>query len=233
MELYLDTANIETIKHYVDVIALAGVTSNPTIVKKEGKIDFFNHMKQIKDIIGPQAKLHVQAVGQTREDFIQDAYSILEGIAPDVFVKIPTTEEGLAAIKVLRQEKVNITATAVYTEFQAYLALAAGADYIAPYYNRMRNMNIDAPSFVHNIADQIAREKSNSKILAASFHNVEQVNVALRNGAQAVTMGPDVLASGLEMPAIAPAVTAFQTDWESIYGVGSSITSLASAQEKQ
>ena len=84
MELYLDTANIETIKHYVDVIALAGVTSNPTIVKKEGKIDFFNHMKQIKDIIGPQAKLHVQAVGQTREDFIQDAYSILEGIAPDV-----------------------------------------------------------------------------------------------------------------------------------------------------
>ena len=68
MEILLDTANIAAIKKYVDVINLAGITTNPTIVKKEGKIDFFNHMKEIRQIIGPDAKLHVQAVGKTRDE---------------------------------------------------------------------------------------------------------------------------------------------------------------------
>ena len=105
--------------------------------------------------------------------------------------------------------------------------MANGADYIAPYYNRMRNMNIDAVAFIKNVADRIALEHSSSKILAASFHNVEEVNNAIRYGAQAVTMGPDIMASGLGMPAIGKAVDDFQADWESIYGEGSSIAALA------
>lgn len=233
MEILLDTANIAAIKKYVDVVNLAGVTTNPTIVKKEGKIDFFPHMKQIREIIGKDAKFHIQAVGKTKDEFVQDAYTIWDEIDPDVYVKIPTTEQGLAAIKTLKNEGRRITATGVYTEFQAYLAMAAGADYIAPYYNRMRNMNIDAVAFIRNVANQIEREHSKSKILAASFHNVEEVNNAIRNGAQAVTMGPDVMASGLAMPAIPKAVDDFYADWESVYGKGTSITSLASKQDRE
>ena len=109
MEILLDTANIAAIKKYVDVINLAGITTNPTIVKKEGKIDFFNHMKEIRQIIGPDAKLHVQAVGKTRDEFIQDAYTIWDKIDKDIYVKIRATEEGLAAIKTLKNEdKKNI-----------------------------------------------------------------------------------------------------------------------------
>lgn len=231
MEILLDTANIPAIKRFVDVINLAGVTTNPTIVKKEGKIDFFPHMKQIREIIGPDAKLHIQAVGRTKDEFVQDAYTIWDEIDPDVYVKIPTTEEGLAAIKTLKGEDRPITATGVYTEFQAYMAMTCEADYIAPYYNRMRNMNIDAIAFIKNVANQIEREHSKSKILAASFHNVEEVNNAIRKGAQAVTMGPDVMASGLGMPAIPQAVEDFTADWESVYGKGTSITTLASRKD--
>ncbi len=227
MEILLDTANISLIKRFIKAIDLAGITTNPTIVKKEGKIDFFNHMKEIRQIIGKDAKLHVQAVGQTKDDFVKDARAIWDNVDPDVYVKIPTTEEGLAAIKTLKAEDKHITATGVYTEFQAYMAMANGADYIAPYYNRMRNMNIDAVAFIKNVADRIALEHSSSKILAASFHNVEEVNNAIRYGAQAVTMGPDIMASGLGMPAIGKAVDDFQADWESIYGEGSSIAALA------
>jgi len=226
LEILLDTANISLIKRFIKAIDLAGITTNPTIVKKEGKIDFFNHMKEIRQIIGKDAKLHVQAVGQTKDDFVKDARAIWDNVDSDIYVKIPTTEEGLAAIKTLKAEGKHITATGVYTEFQAYMAMANGADYIAPYYNRMRNMNIDAVAFIKNVADRIALEHSSSKILAASFHNVEEVNNAIRYGAQAVTMGPDIMASGLGMPAISKAVDDFQTDWESIYGKGSSIAAL-------
>lgn len=232
MEILLDTINIDAIKKYFSVINLAGITSNPTIVKKEGKVDFFAHMKQIRDIIGKDAKLHIQAVGKTRDDFVQDAYTVLDEVDHDVYIKVPTTEEGLAAIKTLKREGVHVTATGVYTEFQAYLAIASGADYIAPYYNRMRNMNIDAAQFIKDVAEQIKREDSKSKILAASFHNVAEVDNAIRNGAQAVTMGPDVLASGLAMPAIGKAVDDFTADWESVYGKGTSITTLASQEDK-
>lgn len=227
MEILLDTANIPAIKKYIKAIDLAGVTTNPTIVKKEGKIDFFKHMKEIRQIIGPDAKFHIQAVGETKDEFIADARAIWDNVDSDVYVKIPTTEEGLAAIKTLKAEGKHITATGVYTEFQAYMAMVNGADYIAPYYNRMRNMNIDAVAFIKNVATQIEREHSNSKILAASFHNVEEVNNAIRNGAQAITMGPDVMASGLGMPAIGKAVDDFKSDWESVYGKGSSISKLA------
>lgn len=227
MEILLDTANIDAIKKYERSIALSGVTTNPTIVKKEGKIDFFKHMNEIREIIGKDGLFHIQAVGKTKDEFVQDAYTIWDEVDPDVFVKIPTTEEGLAAIKTLKKEGRNITATGVYTEFQAYMALEAGADYVAPYYNRMRNMNIDAIAFIRNVANVIDRYNYKTKILAASFHNVEEVNNAIRNGAQAVTMGPDVMAAGLGMPAIDKAVDDFTSDWESIYGKGTSISSLA------
>lgn len=227
MEILLDTANIPAIKRFIKAVDLAGITTNPTIVRKEGKIDFFPHMREIRQIIGKDAKFHIQAVGHTADEFISDARTIWDKVDSDVYVKIPTTEEGLAAIKTLKGEGKHITATGVYTEFQAYLAMADGADYIAPYYNRMRNMNIDAVAFIKNVANRIAAEHSSSKILAASFHNVEEVNNAIRNGAQAVTMGPDVMASGLGMPAISKAVDDFDADWEAVYGKGSSITKLA------
>jgi len=226
MEFLLDTVHIDDIKKYAGIIPLSGITSNPSIVKKEGKIDFFNHMRAIRQIIGPEATFHIQVVGQTTEAMVADAHTILKNVDDHVFIKIPTNEAGLAAIKQLKSEGVNVTATAIYTKFQGYLAMSAGADYLAPYYNRMVNMNINADEVIGELAAQICREGSHTKILAASFHTVQQVNSAFEMGAQAATMSADILKTALTAPAIGAAVQDFTNDWESIYGAGTTVTSL-------
>ncbi|WP_436645977.1 fructose-6-phosphate aldolase [Lactiplantibacillus plantarum] len=230
MEFLLDTVHIEDIKKYVDIIPLSGVTANPSIVKREGRIDFFKHMRAVRQIIGDQATLHIQAVGQTTDAMLQDAYTILKNVDENVYIKIPTNEAGLAAIKQLKAAGINVTATAIYTKFQGYLAMTAGADYLAPYYNRMVNMNINADEVIGELSTQILRENSNTKILAASFHTVQQVNSAFEMGAQAATMSADILKTALSAPAISAAINDFTTDWESLYGQGSTISSLAKKQ---
>ncbi|KRM30907.1 fructose-6-phosphate aldolase [Agrilactobacillus composti DSM 18527 = JCM 14202] len=226
MEFLLDTVHIPDIEKYNAIIPLSGVTSNPTICKKEGHFEFFDHMCQIRHILGPDKSLHVQVVGQTAEAMIADAHMILKEIDDQVFIKVPTNEAGLTAIKQLKHEGVHITATAIYTEFQGLLAIQAGADYIAPYYNRMANMNIDAAAVVQAFANAINANQANTKILAASFHNVAQVTTALACGAQAVTMGVDILKSGLGMPAIGQAVADFTQDWEENFGAHQTVASL-------
>ncbi|KRL02447.1 fructose-6-phosphate aldolase [Liquorilactobacillus capillatus DSM 19910] len=200
MELLLDTVNLDQIRKYKDIIALSGVTSNPSIVKKEGKINFFKHMRQIRALIGSHASLHVQVVGQTTAAILADAHTILEQIDPHVFIKIPTNPAGLAAIKLLKHEDINVTATAIYSEFQGYLALAADADYLAPYYNRMVNMNINAAEVITHLTAQIQRDHTHAQILAASFHNVQQVNTAFTAGAQVATISPAILETTLRSP---------------------------------
>lgn len=218
MEILVDTVNLEQIRRYNKTLPLSGVTSNPTIVKKEGRINFFEHLREIRRIIGKNKTLHVQVVGSTVDEIVADAHRITEEIDRDVYIKIPTNEEGLTAIKILKNEGLHITATAIYTVFQGELALAAHADYLAPYYNRMQNMNIAADQVIAELAQAIKKSGSQTKILAASFHNVEQVTAAIKNGAHAVTIGTDVVNAGLNVPLISAAVTDFKNDWKSLYG---------------
>lgn len=226
MELLLDTVHLDDIKKYDQIVTLAGVTSNPSIIKKEGKINLFQHLQQIRQMLGKKRALHVQVVGQTTEAMVADARLILAKIDPAVYIKIPTNEAGLAAMKILKKENVKITATAIYSEFQGRLAIAAGADYLAPYYNRMVNLGLDAQRILSNLANQIARDDAQTKILAASFHTVEQVNEAFQAGCQAATMGADIFQTALNNPAIQEAVADFTADWESMYGSKTTITSL-------
>lgn len=226
MEILLDSANLKSIKRFGETLPLAGVTTNPSIIKKEGKIDFFAHLRKIRTIIGPQRSLHVQVVATDVEGILKDAEAIFAEVGEETYVKVPVTEEGLKAIKALKDQRRNVTATAIYTIFQADLAVAAGADYIAPYFNRMENLNIDAEQAVREMAGEIKRSGAQTKILAASFKNIGQVTAALRSGAQAVTAAPDVIAQGFAMPSIAQAVADFTHDWENIFGEGQTIASL-------
>ncbi|KJY63001.1 Fructose-6-phosphate aldolase [Lactobacillus helsingborgensis] len=151
MEFLLDTANIDDIKKYQEIIPLSGVTTNPSIIKKEGKADFFDRLAQIKQLIGNKRSLHVQVVATTTEGIVADAHAVLAKLEKDVYIKIPVNQAGLAAIKILKKENVRITATSIYTELQGFLAIAAGADYLAPYYNRMENNNIDANKVISDL----------------------------------------------------------------------------------
>lgn len=218
MEFLLDTANIAAIKKYKDIIPLAGVTTNPSILKKEGKVDFFDRLTKIKTVLGKNRSLHVQVVATSTEGIVADAHAVLKALGKDVYIKIPVNQAGLAAIKILKKEDVKITATAIYTEIQGYLAIAAGTDYLAPYYNRMTNNNIDANKVIRNFNNLITIDNKPTKILAASFHTVNQITQAIESGAHAVTVAPAQIEEGLESHLIKDAITDFTSDWESIYG---------------
>lgn len=213
MEFMLDTLNLEAISKWSKILPLAGVTSNPTIAKQEGRIDFFERIGEVRRIIGEQPSLHIQVIAKDYEGILDDAREIRERCG-DVYIKVPVTEAGLAAIKTLKDEGYKVTATAIYSTMQGLLAIAAGADYLAPYYNRMENLNIDPQAVIEQLVETIEREGSSSKVLAASFKNVGQVNRALRLGAHAVTVGPDIFEAGFAMPSIQKAVDDFAKDWQ-------------------
>ena len=164
-------------------------------------------------MIGSAPSIHVQVISQDFEGILKDAHEIRRQAGDDIFIKVPVTPDGLRAIKVLKKEGYHITATAIYTVIQGLLAIEAGADYLAPYYNRMENLNIDSNSVIRQLALAIDRQNSPSKILAASFKNVAQVNNALAAGAHAVTAGADVFESAFAMPSIQKAVDDFSDDW--------------------
>ena len=212
MEIMLDTANTKSIYSCQQFLNLTGVTTNPTILKKEGASNFFSHMKEIKKIIG-QIPIHIQTIGRTEEEMIEDARVIIEELGKDTFIKVPVNQAGLQAIKKLKKEGYLITGTAIYTELQGYLAINNGVDYIAPYYNRMQNQGIDAMKVIDSLRTEIERTQSPTKILAASFKNCEQVTTAIRSGAHAITLGKELLDQVLEMPSIDKAVRGFQEDW--------------------
>lgn len=218
MEYLLDTANLEEIKKYQEIVRITGVTSNPTILKREGKIDLFDHLRKIRKLIGNEKTLHVQVVSEDCEGMIQDAMTILEKVDSLVYIKIPTNEEGLKAMRQLKQKGVHITATAIYTIAQGLMAMEAGADFIAPYYNRMENLNIDPLEVIESLSKMIEKYHYPTKILAASFKNMNQVNNAFIKGAQTATMGVDVIAAALSHPSIDKAVKDFNQDFKSVYG---------------
>ena len=226
MEFMLDTANIKAIKELSKIFPIKGVTSNPSIIKIEGKINFFSHFREIREIIGMDKTLHIQVIAKDCEGMLKDAKAILENVDDKVCIKIPTTEEGLKAMKILKAKGVFVTATAIYTKMQGLLAMEVCVDFIAPYFNRMENMDINPRDTITTFANLISKYNYQTKILAASFKNIAQVNDAFTCGAQTATVSPALLHDAFKMPAIQKAVDDFGTDWEYIYGKNVSIYDL-------
>lgn len=219
MEILLDTANIEKIQSLQKVLPLHGITTNPSILKQEGEINFFTHLRKIRNIIGLDQALHVQVTATTSEKMIKEAQAILKAIDPSIYIKIPVTLEGLKAIKALKKQGVNITATAIYTKLQGFLAIAANADYLAPYYNRMETLGTHSKSVFESLQREIERTNSQSKLLGASYKTIEQINNTFDAGAQAITVSPDLIEQLLSSNTIIKAVEDFQKDWTTIHGV--------------
>lgn len=229
-ELMLDTANLEELTKGINDWPVVGVTSNPSILKREGDIDVYARLAAIKTLCGNRRSLHVQVVSETTDDIVDEAHYILRRLGSDVFIKIPVSAEGLPAIKRLAAEGVNITATAIYSALQGILAVLAGAKYIAVYYNRMENNCTDPNMVIREIRSFIDNSHSDAKILAASFKNVSQVMEAYTNGAQSVTVNPSVIHAGLGMASIGDAVRSFANDFYEVHGVGQTMKTIGEQQ---
>lgn len=216
MEILLDTANMAQIKKYMELYDITGVTSNPTIIARE-KADFWPLLEEIKEYIGDK-QLHVQVTADTWQEMIKEAECIRERLGKEVYIKVPTTEQGVCAMKHLKEMGANVTATAVYTTQQAMMAASVGADYVAPYFNRMNNLNVDSKKVIADMVTLFNVHNKSTKILAASFKNTEQVMDALTVGAHAVTVSVDLLTTMVENAIIDFAVDGFKQDWINLYG---------------
>ena len=226
MKYLIDSANLDEIRALSEYLPIAGVTSNPSIVKKEGSVPFFAHMREIRSIIGNLRPLHIQVTATDYDGMMRDAEAVFRHVDEKVYIKVPVDFEGVKVIKALRRQGANVTATAVYGMDQAFMALEAGADCIAPYYNRMEALGVDAASVIGNIAGIIAHYGYETEILAASFKQPAQIDRAILAGAHSVTVAPDVLRGIFAKQVVADAVQAFSDDWTGLYG-GKSLAELA------
>lgn len=215
----LDTADLEDIRKAFDIYPMDGVTTNPTIIAKENT-DFYEHLTKIRTIIGEDSMLHVQILSTTSDEMIKEAKNLLEKISGNVYIKIPVTPEGIKAMKHLHKSGVKITATAVFTALQALTAAKAGADFVAPYVNRSDNISSDGVSMVGNIVELFNKFGFTTRVLAASFMNVQQVYASMMVGTHAVTVNMDTFENSLKHPLTDYSVDRFIQDWEGVYGEG-------------
>ncbi|MGC4018528.1 MAG: fructose-6-phosphate aldolase [Muricomes sp.] len=216
MEILLDTANLKDIRKYNEIYDITGVTSNPTILSRE-KAEFFPLLTEIRNIIGDK-QLHVQVTGSTCEEMVKEAEVITSRLGKHTYIKVPVNEEGIKTMKVLKSQGYKITGTAIYMPQQAMLASTVGADYVAPYFNRMNNMNMDSVKVIEDIAWLFEHYNRDTKILAASFKNTQQIMESLLAGAHAVTASVDLYTQMVESPVIDFAIANFDKDWQSVYG---------------
>jgi fructose-6-phosphate aldolase 2 len=219
MELYLDTGNIKEIKELSDMLPIDGVTTNPTIVSREKK-QFAKLINEIIDVIGVDKAIHAQVLSKDFRGMIEEA-KFINTLHNNIYVKIPVIGEGIKAIKELSKLGIKTTATAVFTAHQATLAAKAGASYVAPYVNRLDNISAHGIDVVKDIITIINNYKFNTKVLAASFKNSQQVLDIIKSGVHSITVPVDVMRHMIAHPLTDYSVDKFIADWESVYGIGS------------
>ncbi len=221
MLFILDTADLSAIRHCCEFYPLAGVTTNPSIISKE-KTDFWKLLGDIRTAIGDDRMLHVQTVCTDAAGIVAEAKLLASKVGKkgNFFVKIPIGEEGLkATAEIKRQGICGVTMTAIFTPGQALMAACAGADFVAPYVNRLDNILGDGVRVVADIVELFRQHNiTDCKVLAASFKNAEQVFACAMEGCQSVTVTADVLKTFISHPMTDAAVAGFEKDWKSVYG---------------
>lgn len=218
MEIMLDTANLQSIRMAIEIFPISGVTTNPSIISREKNIDFYDQLRKIRSLIGCDRSLHVQVLGSDCQTIVNEAESLTNIVDKQIYIKVPVNSEGLKAIRILKSKGFNVTATCIFTKMQAILAILSGADYIAPYINRMANLDIEPYETLSFIQDYIVNHKSNTKIVAASFKNISQLTSSINCGIAAMTVEPTLLYEIFNYPAISNAIGKFREDFVSVYG---------------
>lgn len=223
MKLIIDDAHIDLIKRVYEFYPVDGVTTNPSILAKSGRSPY-EVLKEIRSFIGEQAELHVQVISEKAEGMVEEGHRITGELGKNTFVKIPSVPEGFKAMKQLHAEGIAITATAIYTPMQAFLAAKCGASYAAPYINRIDNMGYNGIEVAKSIHDIFKSNCLDTDVLAASFKNSQQLLELCKYGIGAATVAPDVIEGLVKNQAITAAVSDFKRDFEGLTGAGQTMS---------
>ena len=214
MKLLIDDANIGNIKYLYEYFPVSGVTTNPSILFKNKK-DPIETLIEIREFIGDD-QLHIQVLSESADNIVKEARLLKEKFGENTFIKVPTNKEGLKAMRLLKNENTKITATAIYSPTQAFLASLAGADYLAPYVNRIYNLGYDGIETTIKIQNILDETNPDAKVLAASFKNTNQVLKLAEYGIDTATCSYEVFEKFIDDSNINKAVDAFVNDFKSI-----------------
>jgi len=214
MKFFIDTANIDEIKQALDMGILSGVTTNPSIIAKEGK-KFETVMGQISKLVGDDVFLFGEVVSLDAAGMIKEARELVK-LHKKFIVKIPMCAEGLKATRALASEKILCCLTLCFSVPQALLAAAAGAAYVAPFVGRVDDIGWEGTSLVADIADIFAVQGIKTELVVASTRNPVHIIEIARAGADIATVPSKVLFGLINHPLTASGLAQFLKDWESV-----------------
>lgn len=210
MRIFLDTANIEEISHGVKMGIVSGVTTNPSLVSKEGCRSYQELVQKICSIT--PGDVSVEVIEENASGMLAQARQISKW-ASNVVVKIPATEEGLEATSILTREGIRINMTLCFSLNQAVLAALAGASYVSPFVGRLDDIGEDGMALIADIVDVFDRHSYETKVLAASIRHPNHVLQAARVGAHVITMPYKVLKQMIKHPLTDTGIERFLSDW--------------------
>ena len=217
MKFFVDTANVEDIKKANDMGVICGVTTNPSLIAKEGR-DFKEVIKEITDIVDGAISGEVKATTVDAEGMIKEGREIA-AIHKNMVVKIPMTVEGLKAVKVLSSEGIKTNVTLIFSANQALLAARAGATYVSPFLGRLDDTNVRGTDLIAEIAEifQVAGD-IDTQIIAASIRNPIHVTDCALAGAHIATVPYKVIEQMTKHPLTDAGIEKFQADYKAVFG---------------
>lgn len=209
MKIFMDTANVEEIKQFVDMGIVYGVTTNPSLVAKSGRTQADVIPEICRLVPGP---VSAEVISQECEGMVQEARDLVR-IADNVVVKIPCIAEGLKAVKILAAERIRTNVTLVFSLGQALLAARAGASYVSPFIGRLDDIGEDGVQLVRDMVKVFHNYNFKTEIIAASVRNVEHVNKVMLAGADIATIPTKVLAELIQHELTDKGLAKFMEDY--------------------
>lgn len=212
MDIFIDTANVEEIKEAASWGVLSGVTTNPSLIAKEGR-DFKTVVKEITDIV--DGSVSAEVLSDDAEGMVKEARE-LSGIHKNITIKIPMTEEGIKAVSILSKEGIATNVTLIFSANQALLAAKAGATYVSPFVGRVDDVGNDGVKLVEEIAEIFSIYMIETRIIAASIRTPMHVIQCAKAGADIATIPFGVLKKMFKHQLTDKGIEQFKKDWESV-----------------
>ena len=216
MRFFIDTANVEDIKKANDMGIICGVTTNPSLIAKEGR-DFKEVIAEIASIVDGPISGEVKATTTDAEGMIAEGREIAK-IHPNMVVKIPMTIEGLKATKVLASEGIKVNVTLIFSANQALLAARAGAAYVSPFLGRLDDISQPGIDLIDTVAEIFALHDIETEIIAASIRNPIHVTDCALAGADIATVPYAVIEQMTKHPLTDQGIAKFQADYKAVFG---------------
>ncbi|MBO4950191.1 MAG: fructose-6-phosphate aldolase [Clostridia bacterium] len=210
MKLFIDTANIEEIKEANELGVICGVTTNPSLIAKEGR-DFKTVIEEITSIVdGP---ISAEVISLEAKAMVEEAIPLAK-MNKNIVIKIPMTKEGLKAVKILSSMGIRTNVTLIFSASQALLAARAGATYVSPFLGRVDDVNADGLSMISDIVSIFSAHEIETEIICASIRNPNHVTQAAKLGADIATVPYNVILQMIKHPLTDAGIEKFLKDWE-------------------